>query len=165
MHMSVSIRDAEDCAHDRRWLESQYPQYLDDLGGNGVQTAGVAVHLQWQDEWMASWFAAANVPLIILSNRRPAGFALVGPSPQPGIDQRMLEFYIAPAQRRAGVGRRAARLIFGRFGGTWEITTSLGNHLALSFWRSLLQQYSGGRHRERFLHGEVSQVFTWPQQR
>lgn len=130
-----------------------------------MQTAGVAVHLQWQDEWLATWFAAANAPLIILKHRRPAGFALVGAAPQAGIDQRMLEFYITPAQRRSGVGRAAARLIFDRFGGTWEITTSLGNHQALSFWRSLLVHHAVGRHRERFLHGEVSQVFTWQRQR
>jgi predicted acetyltransferase len=131
-----------------------------------VQTAGAAVHTQWQDEWMASWFANPRVyALIILNDRRPAGFALVGRSPQPGIDQRMVEFFITPMQRRTGVGRAAARLIFDRFGGTWEITTSVCNQLALSFWRALLAQYTGGRYRERFLYGEVSQVFAWQRQR
>jgi predicted acetyltransferase len=117
-----------------------------------------------EQELMARWFADdSSHPLILLKNDRPAGFALVSRplrNQRDAIDYRMAEFFVAPTQRRLGVGRDAALLIFARFAGTWEITEFLYNKPAVTFWRSIVNELTGGRFRESVAHGEVRQVFS-----
>ena len=75
------------------------------------------------------------------------------------IDYRMAEFFVKLKERRLGVGRDAARLIFNRFAGTWEVSEFLYNAPAVKFWRSIVAEYTGGKYRETTANGEVSQVF------
>lgn len=117
-----------------------------------------------QTELMARWFADdSSYPLIILKNEQPVGFALVSRPPRNRRDQvdfRMAEFFIAFKSRRLGIGRDAAQLIFNRFAGSWEITEFLHNKTAVSFWRMILTEYTGGKFQEKVSHGEVHQTFT-----
>ena len=46
------------------------------------------------------------------------------------------------------------------FAGTWEITEFAYNKTAVSFWRSILNEYTGGKFQERVVQGEVYQMFT-----
>ena len=92
-----------------------------------------------------------------------AGFALVSRPPRNRRDQvdfRLAEFFIAVRSRRLGIGRSAAQLIFNRFAGKWEITEFASNRAAVSFWRAILTEYTGGKFQERITHGEVRQTFT-----
>jgi predicted acetyltransferase len=160
----VSIRDALNSPRDRQWIQAHYPQYLEDLTQTSMNTGVFPAPEAVQEELMARWFADdSSYPLIILKNEQPAGFALVSRPPRNRRDQVdfcMAEFFIASKERRLGVGRHAAHLIFNRFAGNWEIVEFLHNKAAVSFWRAILLEYTGGRFQERVSHGEVRQLFT-----
>jgi predicted acetyltransferase len=160
----ISIRDALNSPRDRQWIQAQYPEYLEDLSQMSMNTGVFPASREIQTELMARWFADdSSYPLIILSNEHPVGFALVSRPPRNRREQtdfRMAEFFVALKSRRLGIGRSAAQLIFNRFAGSWEITEFVHNKTAVSFWRAILNEYTGGKFQERVLHGEVHQVFT-----
>ena len=165
--MTVSIRDAQNSAQDRTWIQSQYPEYLEDLSRVSLNTGmfpAAGEYGERQAELMARWFADdSSHPLIILKNDKPVGFALVSRPPRnqrQQVDFRMADFFVALRSRRLGVGRDAAQLIFNRFAGTWEIVEFLYNKTAVSFWRAIVGEYTSGKFRETISQGEVHQVFT-----
>ena len=61
-----------------------------------------------------------------------------------------------------GRGRDAAKLIFTRFNGTWEVSEFLYNKPAVTFWRSVVTEFTQGKFKETTAHGEVHQVFVSP---
>lgn len=83
------------------------------------------------------WSEPDRDPFVILADRRNAGFALVR-DVDPGVLHEMAEFYVVPALRRQGVGRRAATLLFERFGGRWQLQFAVANAKARSFWRFVI---------------------------
>lgn len=165
--MPVSIRDALHSPQDRAWISKTYAEYLEELSSLSMNTGIFPVAGEFgerEPELLARWFADdSSHPLIILKNDKPAGFALVSRPPRhrrESIDFRMAEFFVTRAQRRLGVGRDAAMLIFNRFGGTCEIDEFQYNKPAITFWRSVVSEYTRGRFQESVLHGEVRQVFA-----
>jgi predicted acetyltransferase len=58
------------------------------------------------------------------------------------------EFFVLRKYRRRGVGERAARAVFDRFPGRWELSTARQNLAAQAFWRKVLARYTGGAYRE-----------------
>lgn len=165
MAVSVSVRDARGSDSDRRWIQSVYRDYLDDLAptDTGIFPALGEVGHREPDQ-IARWFGDPNAfPFIILKAAEPVGFAMVlraPPSPaQPRIDYRMAEFFIARTRRRLGIGATAVHLILSRFAGRWEITEHMRNGPAVSFWRRVVSAYTHGSYQERVVNGEVRQVF------
>ena len=128
-----------------------------------MNTGMFPAYREREAELLARWFADdSSHPLMILKDDRPAGFALVSRplrNQRDQIDYCMAEFFVTPATRRLGVGRDAARLIFNRFAGTWEVTEFLYNKPAVAFWRAIVSDYTAGRFRETLAQGEVRQVF------
>jgi predicted acetyltransferase len=128
-----------------------------------MNTGTFPAYREREPELMARWFADdSSHPLIILKDERPAGFALVSRPPRnqrEQIDFCMAEFFISPRSRRLGIGRDAARLIFNRFAGTWQIMEFLYNKPAVAFWRSIVSEYTERKFRETLANGEVRQVF------
>lgn len=164
--MPVSIRDAQHSAADRAWIRSQYGEYLEDLSRLSMNTGVFPAAGEFgerEPELMARWFADdSSHPLVVLKDDRPIGFALVSRPPRnqrETVDFRMAEFFITPKSRRLGVGRDAARLIFNRFAGAWEVTEFLYNRPAVAFWRAVVAEFTGGRFKESTVHGEVRQFF------
>ncbi len=164
--MTVSVRDARASESDRRWIQSVYRDYLDDLAPDtGVfPVLGEVGHRE--PDQIQRWFGDPHAyPLIILNSSEPVGFAMVaraappGGLAQPRIDYRMAEFFIARARRRLGIGQMAVQLILNRFAGRWEITEYLRNADAVSFWRRVVASYTRGSYQERIANGEVRQVF------
>ena len=165
--MPISIRDALNSDQDRLWIEEQYPEYLEELSRLSMNTGMFPASGEFGErrpELMARWFADdSSHPLVILKNDRRVGFALVSRPPRnqrESIDFRMSEFYVTTQSRRLGIGRDAAKLIFSRFAGTWEITEFAYNKAAVRFWRSIVTDYTNGRYKESASQGEVKQVFT-----
>jgi predicted acetyltransferase len=163
----VSIRDAQHSEQDRAWIQKQYSEYLDDLSQLSMNTGMFPASGEYgerESELMARWFADdSSHPLIILKDERPVGFALVSRPPRnqrDSVDFRMAEFFISSKARRLGAGRDAAALIFNRFAGAWEVLEFLYNKPAVTFWRTVVAQYTGGRFRESVAHGEVRQLFS-----
>lgn len=164
--MPVSIRDARNSPEGRNWIQSVFREYLDDLTRVSMNTGVFPVIGEFGDrepDLLARWFSDDSAyPLVILKDQKPVGFAVVS-RPSIGqrnkIDFRLSEFFIVATQRRLGIGRDAANLIFRRFAGRWEITELQHNKAAIAFWRDVVAGYTGGKHREFALNGEIHQQF------
>ena len=108
-----------------------------------------------QDEIFANWFSNDHShPLVISKGSESVGFALVtrprvAAAGETKVNYHMSEFFIRKPYRRMGIGRDAARLIFDRFAGDWEIVEYQRNPGAVSFWRAVLAAYCKGRFTER----------------
>lgn len=87
------------------------------------------------------WQEPGHVPLLIRADGRVAGFALVNrwSALDRPVDWAMDQFFVLRKYRRAGVGTRAAHLVFRRFPGRWEVGVSRYNPDALPFWRSVVR--------------------------
>lgn len=95
--------------------------------------------------WPPAW---RGFPFLIRIDGHPAGFALVkriNDTP-PTFD--MGEFFIPRQHRRQGIGHRVAVNIFDRFPGRWEVRELLTNKPAQSFWRRIIDDYTGGAFTE-----------------
>lgn len=164
--MTVSVRDARNLPADRRWIESVYRDYLDDLAplNTGVfPVLGEVGHTE--PDQLTRWFADSSAHLLlILKSNVPAGFAMIsrgGPAfSRAAADYRMAEFFIARPYRRLGVGRSAVPLILDRFAGQWEIVEYQRNPGAVNFWRRVVSAYTRGNYQERVVNGEVHQTFV-----
>jgi predicted acetyltransferase len=92
----------------------------------------------WTDPW--------RFPFVLRSDERLAGFALVDrKSKLSGAEDvwDMAEFFVLRKYRRAGLGTRAAHLIFALHPGRWEVRQRHANVAATSFWRSAISAYTG----------------------
>ena len=82
---------------------------------------------------------------------RLAGFAIVATgsrlSGDPGVRD-VAEFFVARMHRGRRVGEDAARTLFDRFGGRWEVRQQVRNAAASAFWRKVIDRYTGGRFEE-----------------
>ncbi len=163
--MSISVRDLRRSASDRKWIESVYDDYLDDLAplSTGMfPTLGEIGHRELDQ--LASWFADSGAHLLtVLKDEAPVGFAMVRTGPvvadRGAVDYSMAEFFIARAWRRRGIGQEAVRLILDRFAGRWDIIEYLRNPQAVAFWRRVVGGYTDGKYQERVGNGEVHQYF------
>jgi predicted acetyltransferase len=164
--VSVSLRDARVLPSDRRWIESVYRDYLDDLStpNTGLFPALGEIGHGPADHF-SRWFGDRRVQILtLLKSDRPVGFAVIAPgevtSAQPPADYRMAEFFVSRDARRLGVGAAVVPLIFDRFAGRWEILEHQGNQVAVRFWRKVVARYTRGKYEERVINGDVRQRFV-----
>lgn len=108
-------------------------------------------------------------PFLLRSDSRLAGFAVVDTRSRLSGDHAirdMAEFFVARPLRRRGVGAAAARALFDRFGGRWEVRQTAENAPALTFWRAVIADYTAGAFTESFLDSPAwrgpMQSFTCP---
>ena len=97
----------------------------------------------WRDSW--------RHPFLLSVEGKLAGFALVHQrSRLSGADGTydMAEFFVLRRYRRQGVGEQAARELFARFRGPWEIRERAANIQAIAFWRRVIDRHTGGQFRE-----------------
>jgi predicted acetyltransferase len=158
------VRDARSSESDRVWMAGVYREYLDDLAALSTGLFPILGEIGHREpDQVARWFGDRHtVPLVILKADERVGFALIGSragAPDRPPTYRMIEFFIARASRRRGIGRTAVDLILNRFAGHWEITEYLRNPTAVSFWRRVVASYTRGRYEERVSNGEVRQSF------
>ena len=119
----------------------------------------------WGLDHLPYWLepGAEHVVLLFRLGRKTGGFAMVGVRGalwmSPGIDACVSEFYVAPDVRRRGVGEAAARRVFGRWRGRWEISEVPGNAPAIAFWRRTVERFSDGRYEELQVRGGPTQRF------
>jgi predicted acetyltransferase len=77
-----------------------------------------------------------------------AGFVMVAHESWITADRNvhdMDEFFVMRKYRRQGVGRLAARRLFERFAGRWEVRVRDENKPALHFWKNAITAVTGGR--------------------
>ena len=96
---------------------------------------------------------------VIRVGGRLAGFALVSNrSHYAGTGVREIsEFFVLRKYRRRGVGTHAARMLFERFPGRWELAELTWNVAARRFWRRLIKRCAvGGVVERRRRHGDLN---------
>ena len=96
----------------------------------------------------AYWREPDHVPLLLRSNSRIVGFALlnrVTHTDRP-LDRNMAEFFVLRKHRRTGAGTAAAQAIFSRYPGIWEAAIARRNVTGLSFWRRAIGEHPLAQH-------------------
>ena len=79
----------------------------------------------------AYWSEPERVPFLLRVDGRWAGFALV----RTGVPHDLAEFFVMRKYRRRGVGIAAARELFARLPGEWQVRQMRANVDASAFWR------------------------------
>ena len=92
------------------------------------------------------WQEDARIAFTIRADGRLAGFALVNrwSALDRPLDHSVGEFFVLRKYRRHRVGWRAARLLFARLPGRWEVGVAWYNPPALAFWRAVVQSAADG---------------------
>jgi len=125
----------------------------------------------WGPDHLPYWLeeGADHRVLLFRVGREVVGFAMVGLRPafwmSPGMDACVSEFYVVPAARKRGVGEAAARRLFERWRGRWEVTEIPGNAPAIAFWRRIIGRFTGGLFDEVEANGGPTQRFVSPPRR
>jgi predicted acetyltransferase len=86
-------------------------------------------------------------PLLVRCGGRLAGFTLVtrgSPVTDDPDVHDAAEFFVLRRYRRAGIGRRAAMLLWDQFPAPWTIRVSEGNHAGCRFWNDVIYEYANG---------------------
>jgi len=97
---------------------------------------------------LPSFFEAeGRFPFLIEREGRLAGFALVtrgSPiSDDPAVFD-VAEFFVLRGERSAGVGRRAAELLWRRFPGPWTVRVAEANRGGVAFWSAAVLGFADG---------------------
>jgi len=115
---------------------------------------------QVEENW---WVRGQCVRYAIRAERAAVGFAIVCedlsliPYPVPdGSDFEILDFYVAPKVRRAGVGGRAVAEVLERHRGNGVLFTLAANERAQAFWRATL-----GRCARDVVEHDAGTMFTF----
>ena len=64
----------------------------------------------------------------------------------------MAEFFVLRRYRRQGIGSHAARELFDRFRGVWEIRQRTEHPDATRFWQDVIRRYTNGAYEESSWH-------------
>ena len=73
-------------------------------------------------------------PFLIDVDGQLGGCVLV----RAGVPHQFGEFFVVRKYRRQTVGLLAARAVFARFPGPWQVHEVAGNHAAVAFWRKAI---------------------------
>ena len=113
------------------------------IGDDGLYGNAATIEGFWTDPKMTSYLVRADGTL--------AGFVLVRDGAYFAGDgtRDISEFFIVRRHRRQGIGSEAARQLFDKFPGKWEVTQLTSNVGAQAFWRRVIGAYTGGRYDER----------------
>lgn len=159
MDIKVILADDEN----KNIIKNIYPLYLHDLSehygnfpnGYGIYEEEPMKTLMEQYEVQNIWFERPNTlyPFIIMVDEKPAGFMLIASFPilpSKDIDYYVCEFFILRPYRRKNVGQIAAKQVFDKFLGRWELYT---NHLEANikgqkFWRRAVSEYTNNKYEE-----------------
>jgi putative acetyltransferase len=150
---TVGLVDARGDSCLAGWLRNVYPLYLHDLSEFAPGEYELTADGRWEPDHLPYWLEKPFChALVVLEDARPVGFAFVGESPfpfmSPGVRFRLAEFFVLRARRRSGLASGAARAVFERFRGPFELGVLPRNAPALAFWRGMLPAVSQARVRE-----------------
>jgi predicted acetyltransferase len=147
--MKIEIRPArsQDLPVMRRLMQLYLYDFaaIDDwsIADDGLYGNAATIEAFWTDPRMASYFVSADGVL--------AGFVLVRDGAYFAGDgtRDISEFFILRRHRRQGIGGDVARRMFDMFPGKWEVTQLTSNVDAQTFWRRVIEDYTGGRYEEQ----------------
>jgi predicted acetyltransferase len=135
-----------------RNLTQLYAYDFAEIAGWDIPDSG-----RFPDEIIDGCFAdSGRHPFLLRVDGRLAGFAIVDTRSRLTGDEGVrdvAEFFVARPYRGRGVGAEAARALFDRFGGRWEVRQTAKNAAAIAFWRKVIGRYTGGRFEETMHDG------------
>jgi predicted acetyltransferase len=157
--MKIEVSPAS--IHEKATLQNLMQLYLYDfseMAGDEVDDTG-RFSYAYLDRY---WTEPERHPFLVRVDEKLAGFvlvrqapSLVGGAPESGATcTQMAEFFILRKYQRQGIGARAARALFDRFPGRWEVCEIPDNIAARDFWRKMIGEYTGGDYQEYFLENE-----------
>ncbi len=95
------------------------------------------------------WDKLGYHPFIIRVQDELAGFVLVNKNvSESDVDWHIAEFFIIAKFQGQGIGRQIAIKIFNQFSGTWEVMQMLLNKPAITFWKTVISDYTRGQYLE-----------------
>lgn len=92
------------------------------------------------------WSEPQRHPFLIKVENKLAGFVFVQRGSQITVDESVwdvAEFFILRSYRRHRIGIKAARLVWERFRGNWEVRVMESNQAAKEFWQSAISEFRG----------------------
>jgi predicted acetyltransferase len=92
------------------------------------------------------WTEPERYPLLVYSDTRLAGFALIDGLPRGSPDVivwDVAEFFILRGCRRAGIGTEVAHRVWKRFPGRWQVRVIVSNQPAYRFWHQAIKSFAG----------------------
>jgi predicted acetyltransferase len=113
-----------------RHLLELYLHDFSELDGNEVDEHGLYGY-RYLDHY---WTENDRRPFLFLVDGRWAGFALI----RLGDPNDVAEFFVLRKYRRRGIGNVAARDLFQRFPGAWQVRQIATNVAATTFWRQAI---------------------------
>lgn len=124
----------------------EYSQYQHHLPNNHGLLDEPDVTSYREDNFMTGWTNNRDKVLVFLiySDSMLAGFMLIAFAPlvETSAEKLMHDFFLFRAYRGQGIGQAAARRVFDKFPGTWQLRVLPKNKTALFFWRKTLSGYS-----------------------
>jgi len=137
-------------------IKNMYPLYLHDISEHyentpneyGIYEDEPIKTLAEQYDIQNIWFEKPEelFPFLIMVDDKPAGFALIASKQfaPPTTDYYVNEFFILRPYRGKGLSQIAAKKVFDKFSGRWELYT---NHLPKNiigqkFWRNTIHEYT-----------------------
>ena len=107
-----------------------------------------------------------HFPFLIRVGERVAGFALATRGSPASDDPDVLdvaEFFVRTSERRAGVARRAAGLLWDRLPGRWIVRVAEANTTGLGFWDAVVRDRTRGAFTVGTVAGRTQQfrVFSF----
>ena len=137
-------------ADDRARVEALYELYVYDF--SEFLGLDVAEDGRFHGPSIASFFTELDRhALLFRADGLIVGFALVVESSrltgEPGVCD-VAEFFVLRRHRRSGIGEQAARWMFDRFPGRWEVRQKTENPTATAFWRRVIGRYTSDRFEE-----------------
>lgn len=136
---------------DRARLEALFELYVYDFSPMLGLDVGEDGRFAVPPSVASYWSEPRKHPFLIRVSGKLAGFALVHEGSRLSGDasvRDMSEFLVLRRYRRLGVGEKAARALFDRFRGSWEVRERRENDGGIAFWRCAIGRYTGGRFEE-----------------
>ncbi len=153
--MPVVLRDVRHSARGRDWFAHAQTLWLSEMGASADDLASVVSRA-------AALLSESDREILSIErDDQSVGFVVL----QRQVTREstslylLLEFYVIPEYRALGVGAAAARLLFDRFEGRWEVRSLSSDARAIAFWRRVTSRYAPGAVDERRERGEVVQRF------
>lgn len=152
------IRLVEATERDRTLLWNIHQKYLYEMTNyyDDEMDAEGNYHYGWFEAYFSEPERSA---LLIYWEDRLAGFAMVNPHSYIGgaPDHVLAEFTVFPAFRKRHIASEAARQIFERFPGCWELKYNEDNLPAVRLWNSVTERYRP----ERYPYSENETVLSF----
>ena len=101
-------------------------------------------------DWLDCYWTEERLwPFFIKADGQLAGFVMVNDYPETDepCEYCMSEFFVLYKYRRAGVGSFAARSVWDRFHGRWQLKLHPKNLPSVHFWQKAVSSYTNGSYR------------------